>query len=202
MAVFDLSDQPNMGFVDRLKAAEAAIATAVQRRPDLARHLVLVPHREITTRAQLISDEELWVGRGYEGLMLRSLYGPYKLGRSTDHEQYLMKLKRWFDAEATIIDTVEALENLNEATISEIGLTKRATKKENKRPKGMLGAMRVQVAGKPDTFEIGTGFTEAQRIDLWQRRDDLVGKVVTFKYQSMSEGGIARFPVFLRFHHE
>jgi DNA ligase-1 len=202
LAIFDISDDFNQGFSDRLRRAEDEIAAAVSRRPELRSRLALVPHVEVRTLDQLMEQEDLWVGRGYEGVMLRSPHGPYKLGRSTEHEQYLMKLKRWKDTEAVIEGFQEEQANLNEATISELGLTKRSTHKENKKGKDRLGAFIVRVPGKPKTTKIGSGYTEAQRIDFWNRREELLGQTVSFKYFEMSEEGVARFPVFMRFYNE
>jgi DNA ligase-1 len=58
--------------------------------------------------------------------------------------------------------------------------------------KGRLGALMVEMAnGK--RFAVGTGFSDAQRAS-----PPPVGSTITFRYQELSEGGIPRFPSFVR----
>lgn len=137
----------------------------------------------------------------YEGIMIRSLNGPYKCGRSTIKEGYLLKLKRFVDAEAVIIGYKERMHNANEAFTDELGHTKRSSHKANKVGTNMLGAFEVRT-NDGIHFDIGTGFSEAQRIEYWNKRDELLAKLVKFKYQELSADSVPRFPVFLGFRDE
>jgi DNA ligase-1 len=64
------------------------------------------------------------------------------------------------------------------------------------RHKGSLGALDV-VLKNGTRFSIGTGFTDAER-----REPPPVGAIVTFKYQELSDGGVPRFPSFVRIREE
>ena len=55
---------------------------------------------------ELIDYEQGAVEDGYEGVMLRDPSAPYKYGRSTVRKGYLLKLKRFEDSEAEVIDIV------------------------------------------------------------------------------------------------
>ena len=118
---------------------------------------------------------------GYEGLILRALDAPYKFGRATLKSQWMLKVKPWKDAEATIIGVVEACENTNEATTNELGRTARSTAKAGKVPKGTLGTLVVESPKWPKPFEIGTGFDDAERLVLWNDKQ-LIGKLVRFSF--------------------
>ena len=118
---------------------------------------------------------------GYEGLILRAMDAPYKFGRATLKSQWMLKVKPWKDAEATISGVVEACENTNEATTNELGRTARSTAKAGKVPKGTLGTLIVESPKWPKPFEIGTGFDDAERLALWNDKQ-LIGKLVRFSY--------------------
>ncbi len=159
--------------------------------------LTLVEHRLLETVAELEMFESQCLAQGYEGVMVRSLDGPYKFGRSTAREGYLLKIKRFLDSEAVVLDTIELQHNENEATTNELGHTQRSTCKAGKVPGGVLGALTVKDRLSRVCFEIGTGFTAEERASLWKERSKLVGKTVKYKYFPTGSLDKPRFPVFL-----
>jgi DNA ligase-1 len=160
--------------------------------------ITVVPHYVVHTLDRLLEIEEEFVQQGYEGAMGRSLDGHYKQGRSTFREGILFKIKRFVDDEATILDMVEEMENLNEKTTNALGQSERSSHKENKRPKGTMGALVVKnTAGQQ--FEIGTGFTADNRADFWKRKQELIGQTVKYKHQEAGAKDKPRCPVFLGF---
>lgn len=163
--------------------------------------LVFLLPTSIPDVEQLLYFEKETLLNRYEGVMIRSLNGPYKCGRSTLKEGSLLKLKRFKDAEACIYGVVERLHNANEAFKDELGHTKRSSHKANKVPTGTLGAFMVATADGT-LFEIGTGFDDAQRLEYWENRASLNGLYVKYKYQELSKDGVPRFPVFLGFRHK
>jgi DNA ligase-1 len=60
---------------------------------------------------------------------------------------------------------------------------------------GRLGALIVEWEGK--LFNIGTGFTDAERIDIWNRKEQYHGKQAKFKYLPVGVKDLPRHPVFL-----
>jgi DNA ligase 1 len=148
----------------------------------------------------LLVYEEKCLAEGHEGVMLRSPDGGYKHGRSTVNQGWLLKLKRFEDSEAEVIGTVELQHNENEATQDALGHTKRSTAKAGKVAGGVLGAL---VCRTPDgiEFEIGTGFTAADRAEMWERRARLVGKIAKYRHQPHGAKEKPRCPVFLGFRH-
>ena len=159
----------------------------------------LVPHTLIHNFAELQVYEEKVVTRGYEGVILRALDAPYKQGRSTLKQGWMLKMKRFEDSEAEILDFVELQHNDNEAEVDERGYTKRSSHQENKRAGGVLGTFVVRDIHHGWLFEIGTGFSAEQRKNLWEGRKYLKGKLVKYKYFPVGMKDKPRHPVFLGF---
>jgi DNA ligase 1 len=153
---------------------------------------------EVKDLAELQAFEEGCIAEGYEGTMVRTPASPYKCGRSSTNEGYLLKIKRFEDAEALIIAVEEMMHNDNAATKDAFGRTERSTHKENMRPAGVMGKLVCELPNKV-TFEIGTGFTAEERARYWKKRGNLIGKQVKFKHQPSGADEKPRFPVFLGF---
>ncbi|MGA4923307.1 hypothetical protein, partial [Bacillus subtilis] len=62
------------------------------------------------------------------------------------------------------------------------GYAKRSHSAAGKVADDLLGTLHVVGVGSTVSFSIGSGFTESQRRALWDRRADLVGKVVKYKH--------------------
>jgi len=144
--------------------------------------------------AALEKFEQECVERGHEGVCFRVPESPYKCGRSTGNEQYLVKMKRFITAEAVIESFAPRRHNANDPTMNKLGYQSRSTHKENMVQLEELGAL-ICVGG----FRIGTGFTAQERVDFWQRRDDIRGHVVQYKYQPHGQKDLPRIPVFVGF---
>jgi DNA ligase-1 len=152
--------------------------------------------RAVQSPEELLAYEEACLEEGYEGLILRDPTAPYKCGRSTVKEGYLLKLKRFTDAEFEVIGYEERKHNGNEATTNELGRTARSSHKAGKVGLGDLGALVLQ--GDGFTFSVGTGFDDATREALWKIRDsDLVGRLAKIKYFAVGMKTAPRHPVFL-----
>jgi len=156
----------------------------------------------IENELELATYEDNMLAHDYEGVMVRSPNSPYKCGRSTENEGYLLKVKRFEDSEAVIVGYEELMHNDNVATRDAFGRTERSAHQENLRPAGVLGKLVCQyknAAGRTVEFGIGTGFDAATRAELWVRRDKLKMKIVKFKHQPSGGDERPRFPVFLGF---
>lgn len=156
-----------------------------------------VPEVLIRDEQALLAFEEQALALGYEGLILRDPFSPYKQGRSTLAQGYMLKLKRFIDAEAEVVGVVEQEHNDNEAVLDERGYTKRSTAKAGKVAAGVLGALKVRDLSTGVEFDIGTGFTMEQRANLWAGRKYLVGKIVKYKSFPIGVKDKPRFPTFV-----
>lgn len=160
---------------------------------------VAVPHAKVAHEEDVFAWEEQYLALGYEGVMLRHPDGPYKHGRSTAKEGWLLKVKRFDDAEAQVIGFSELMHNTNEAKRNKLGHLERSSHRAGKVGKQMLGALAVKDLRTGIEFDIGTGFTADQRQVLWAARQNLLGKVVKYKSQPTGVKEKPRFPVFLGF---
>ncbi len=191
--VFDKYDHDG-GFHNRLRASQEVIGRLNPVIP-----IVPVEHRFIACEQTLLALEEQYLAEGYEGVMLRHQHGPYKHGRSTEKEGWLLKLKRFEDSEAIVLDTYELMHNANEAKTSELGYTERSSHKSGMIGRGILGGLSVKDAYSGVEFDIGTGFDQASREALWKQREMLSGKVIKYKFFASGVKDKPRFPVYLGF---
>lgn len=162
-------------------------------------NVVPVTHVPVTEEQQLLQMEQHYLLNGYEGLMIRDPEGPYKFGRSTVNEGYLLKLKRFQDSEALITGVEPLYQNQNEATLNELGLTHRSSHKENKVAMETMGALQVEDLKTGVFFKIGTGFDQALRAQIWKDRDAMIGQIVKYKFLPVGIKEAPRHPVFLSF---
>jgi len=169
------------------------------RRPmcSVFHNLVEVPQIPVKSVEEILELEENYLAKGFEGLILRHPEAPYKYGRSTTKEGYLLKLKRFTDSEFEVVGFEERLHNGNEAKLDELGRMKRSSHKENKSGLGDLGALVLQ--GDGFTFSCGTGFDDATRKYLWAIRSTLIGRMAKIKHFEVGAKIAPRHPVFLGF---
>ena len=187
LAVFDITDS-NKGFQERFKE----LNDRLQLIPD--NRILPVVHTLARSEEELLSLEQLWLDQGYEGIMVRSISGAYKQGRSTLKDGILGKLKRFSDDEATVIGFEEKMHNTNIKTTNELGYSERSMSKEGMVGAGTLGALVCECKGI--TFTMGSGFDDAGRDEVWNNRDKYLGKLAKFKYFAIGMKDSFRFPIF------
>lgn len=158
-------------------------------------NVFVVPQEEIGSLFELNAFERDILAQGWEGVMLRHPDAPYKFGRSTAREGYLLKVKRFHDDEFEIVGFEEEMFNANEATTSELGRTKRSSHKANKVPKGRLGALVLKYGDT--TFNCGTGFNDAERENIWAERERYLGQFAKIKYFAHGIKDVPKLPSFL-----
>jgi DNA ligase 1 len=186
-------------FVDRLADVRSFVGGYVSRIPNVQ----IVKQTSIEDVSDLDTFEADALAEGNEGVMIRSLDGPYKQGRSSEKEAYLLKLKRFEDSEAVVIGTYELMHNDNEAFTNELGRTARSTEKAGKVGLDTLGGFYVRgSAGQPfDGVEFkvgnGQGMTQELRKQLWADRESLIGRTIKIKYFPTGGKDRPRHPLWL-----
>lgn len=153
----------------------------------------------IECERQLLACEEMFLADGHEGIMLRTPESPYKGGRSTLKQGYLVALKRFEDAEAEVVGFEEKLHNTNKLQKDELGYAKRSSSKANLTPMGTLGALIVKDLKTGVVFNIGTGWDAALADWIWANRKKCLHKTVTYTYQVTGTKDKPRIPSFKGF---
>lgn len=187
--VFDTWYRPTIPFAARLEEMHRYTST-------LPAHVKVLTHITVHDLAGLLELEDHWLSEGYEGVMGRSPNGIYKMGRSTMKQGILWKLKRFTDEEFEVVGFEELMHNENEATVDELGHTKRSSHKENKVGGGTLGAL-ILKHPEAGEFRCGTGFTAEMRAEIWANRHNYLGRFAKIKYFQVGVKDLPRFPVFL-----
>lgn len=191
--VFDyITDSLTEPYSERMKKLKKLVL------PDFCKKLLPTV---LNNKEELIAFEAKCLAEGHEGIMIRSPDGPYKCGKATVREGWLLKVKRFCDSEAVILGFEEQMENTNEATIDELGKTKRSKHKANMMPKDTLGKFLVREIGdtpwKGREFKIGTGkgLTAELRKKVWDNQAAYMGKIITYKYQKHGIKELPRLPI-------
>lgn len=192
--VMSFDGEPDFLFwaFDRWDMSHLPYSERIKHIPSMCR----LGYELINSLEDLVKKEEEYLAEGMEGLMVRSLSGKYKYGRSSVKESYLLKVKRFEDSEAKVVGFKERMHNANEATKDYLGHTKRSSHKENMHPMDTLGAITVELSDG-QLLDIGSGFNDLERKEIWTYKDLYVGKLAKFRYTKIGMKDLPRFPTFL-----
>lgn len=146
---------------------------------------------------ELLIKEQEFLAQGAEGLMFRNPNSIYKHGRSSMREQYLVAIKRFSDGEARITDFNEAMHNGNAPMQSKLGYQVRSSHKAGMHGKDTLGSLTVTDLKTLVSFNVGTGFDDATRQDIWRNKDKYLGKIIKYRWQNHGVKDKPRIPSFL-----
>lgn len=136
--------------------------------------MVKVDHTLMYSVADALEYEKECILNKYEGAMLLPNI-PYYLGKKSNK---LLKLKTFQSMDCEIIDFYEG--------------------KADKRLEGTMGGVIVrQENGK--TCEIGSGWNDKDRDEIWNNKDKYLGRFIEVQYQELSPYDIMLFPTFQRF---
>lgn len=115
-----------------------------------------------------------YVMDGFEGAMVKLLDSTYKFGRGHN----VMKYKHFDTADLKVV-----------------GFEEGTGKYE-----AHLGALVVERPhnGEMVRVKVGSGFTDAQRLEIWENRSKFRGKVVEVQYFEVTPDGSLRFPTFVQ----
>ena len=200
--MFDLVEQglecePYLVRIENLKKWYATLTPTQQ---DIV-HLVLPT--KLNNRKEVEAYEQKCLDEGYEGIIIRSGTSPYKSGRSTLKEGYLVKIKRFSDSECEILGFEELMNNNNVATKDNFGRSERSSHKANLSGAGVLGCFQVRDIHTGQEFSIGTGLDAAQRKLYYDNFASMcLGKIGKYKFFDVGVKDLPRHPVWLGFRHK
>ena len=176
--VFDICNNPEETFTAR----QFILHHKLKNLPSDCNVVMLEQHyvETLYDLQQYLEDERI---KGGEGLICRNPDGKYKYGRSTPKEQLSVKLKFFENGEFEVIGFEERMHNANEATTNELGYTERSSCKENLIPMNTLGSLVLKYGDSE--FRVGTGFSDAQRKEIWENKESYLGKLASIRYMSV-----------------
>jgi len=185
-------------YVERL---ERMMAWYRQTAPEVNGIIKILPFKVIESAEELRAYERRVLADGFEGVILRTPESPYKCGRSTWKERYLLKLKIFLDSEAEVIGMEEQLSNQNTLEKNEFGQAKRSGKKAGKVLAGRLGKFLARDVHSGVEFKCGSGqgLTMELRQEIWDNQQDYMGKIFKYKYQPHGVKELPRIPIWLGF---
>ncbi len=141
----------------------------------------LIQHDWCDTLEELLAIEERYLSLGYEGVMMRSPFGPYKHGRGTFKEGYIYKLKRFKDDEAVLVGIETGKTNLNPDIRSNFGTAKRQTLKANMIESDLAGTLMGSFKGL--TIEVAPGtLSHDERKHMLACPEEYIGRSFTFRH--------------------
>lgn len=156
--------------------------------------LAPVPHN-LVEPARLELHEQRWLKQGYEGVMGRDPFGPYKHGRATEREGWLWKFKRFTDGEALVTGIEEGSVNTNAATKDELGRTKRSTAKAGKVASGLVGTVLATDCKTGKALRIAPGtMTHDERARYFKSPSLIVGHKCHYRVFTYGAVDADRFP--------
>lgn len=185
--VFECWDKPELTAVERYQYLQSKVVGLPRCQ--------LVEQDLLHTAEELLDWNTLTLQAGFEGVILKKPEGKYKNGRSTLNEGLLLKWKEFCDSEAEILEVLQGKTNTNPDIRDALGNAKRSSAKAGKVATDMVGSFRVRDIHSGVEFKCGLGnqtVKEAQK--LWEMRDQLVGKIIVYKFQKVGVKDKPRFP--------
>lgn len=187
-------DSEDFGLANRLERAKAAVSKWRTEHPDLAKYARFVEHTryEAHEHETILQGAKAFSDAGYEGAMLSCSNAPYLNKRVSPTKPWLLKLKPFLDAEATIIGMLPGRYGTNLKTVPEHLW---GTAKEE------VGALLLRdCKGAFKVFKCGSGLNAKQKKEFWANRQQIIADntIVTFKYLEVGTDERPRHPIFLR----
>jgi DNA ligase-1 len=171
----------------------------MSRLPPMPHIKFLVP-KIIRNVEEMKAYEQECIDLGYEGVIVRTLDSPYKFGRSTLNQGWMLKIKRFEDSEAKILGFYERMHNFNEAEEDALGHTKRSSCAAGKVCADTLGGFYVKDLKTGVEFKLGSGELDAtEQKKIWDNREKYIGKIAKYKFQAYGTKDKPRIATFVGF---
>ncbi len=193
--VFDDCSNTAMSFERRYDRLINLHSVLKVTRPEIK----LVEQRLVRNWDDILAHEKEALDLGYEGLVVRRRDAPYKYGRSTGPQQYLMAMVRHATSECVILGCYEGLQNTNEPVINSLGYTTRSKHIAQMVGKNTLGGFYVRDYHTGCQFKIGTGegLDFAARDEVWRNQEKYIGRISKYTFKPYGTDVAPRQPVIL-----
>jgi DNA ligase-1 len=167
--IYDCINNLNVNYEERMKLLS----------PFKFKNVFFINTAQITNMKGIEDAHMFYTKDGYEGVMIRG-NGPYKHGRSKD----LLKYKKFLDKEYEVVSHHEGTGTHAGTPIFICKLDKSNGNKNDKSNK---------------TFNVTMNGPMEKRREMMKHVSDYYGKMLTVKYQELSNESIPRFPIGIAF---
>ncbi len=198
--VFDYvtPETKSLVYYDRFLAMQNRVEELKHSHPELALHLRVIPEvYSINNMEDLVECDAYFLAKGYEGTILRDPHGKHKAGRTTAREGTLMRIKRFVEEDAVVLEIQEGQSNQNEATTNALGHTERSSHQENMVPNGMVGNMKCRTVKTGEIITVAPGcMTHEERLVYFKDQTLLLNKTIKYKHFPKGVKNLPRFATF------
>lgn len=161
--------------------------------------VTVVKQMEVNSKEEVTKLFKTALDNGYEGLILRDSKSPYKFGRSTLREEYMLKVKPFKTFDSYIIDVEQAtkVDPLAEKTTNELGRSVTSKKKDDRILIKKASAFWVEYGSHK--LKVSLAMTDEEKMEVWMNRKSYIGKMIEYKGMTIGAKDVPRHPVFIRF---
>lgn len=189
---FDAIETKNKPFSERLLLAEQIC----KEFPEL---LTFVEHKEVKSAEEVEETFNVYLEKGYEGLILRNPNSNYKFGKASLKQNIIFKVKPFVTFDAKIIGVVQSTEvDPNaEKKINELGRSQTSRKKGDRILIEKASCFTVMYDGKEANVSIA--LTDEEKKNIWKNKESYIGKYIEYKGMVIGAKDVPRHPVLIRF---
>jgi DNA ligase 1 len=139
---------------------------------EIPSNIRLLQHEAVSTKADIFLLTSQYISEGYEGLMLKPNV-PYYRGKISNRMLKFKEMKSW---DCEVLSVYEG---------------------EGRNLGRMGGVVVMQENGV--NCDVGSGWTDHQRIVFWDNPTAIIGRIIECQYQELTDDQKMRFPTFQRF---
>lgn len=137
-----------------------------------------IPNDIVENSNEAFEVYKMYLKKGYEGCIIRNIDGLYDWKRQTLNNNNFFKIKPYSTLFLKIVDIYEGEEDLQ----------------------GVLGGIVVDYNNS--AIRIPYGFTIDERMEIWSKKKDYIGKIAEIKFFSIDDDGQINDPKFIQLQKE
>lgn len=186
-----------LNYKDRYSALQNRLNQISKENPEASSHLRIVPMVIIANLEQLISKDLEYVYLGYEGSIIRDIYGLHKEGRSTVNEGGFLRIKHFIEEDAVVTGIIESQTNTSESIINELGYKEKSHKKKDLVPGKCIGSFICIDCKTNKEIIVAAGKMPRMLREYYFRNKHLIiGQIIKYRYFPKGGKNKPRFPTY------
>ena len=184
-------------YIERYNCLSERLLEIELKNKEASKHLSLVSMKIVTNYEQLVQEDIYNNLEGYEGSIVRDLYGLYKEGYTTVNEGTFLRIKHFVEEDAIVVDVVEGFRNDNAAIINELGYKERSFKKSNLVRNGQIASFICIDCKTKKKITVAVGkLPKALRYFYFKNKHLIIGQTIKYRYFPKGMKDKPRFPTY------